>query len=431
MKYITVIFLSILIVFSYINESFCYLNDGLILYFPFNGNANDESSYSNNGDVYGAALTLDRFNNINSAYSFDGIDDYISVKDNDLLDLTDTFSFSLCIKQINTESNGYRIIDKSIPGEGIIEGYVLDTYGNGVHGNQIRLTGLSSSPYGNTIYTLNEWQHIVVVFNNGITNFYINGNFDGSRENSNESFVTNDLNIFIGKAHIGCNGLCGIREHFNGSIDDIRIYNRILNYDEIIKLYNNTINTVKGKLVTASEILGYTACVGGSTITALPYGQTSVTNIFGEFQLFDIPGGECILQIESSYFQNLTKSIQISVGENILETIEIFKPKCNNMYTQKEVDQLLNQMQYEKDAIIAEKEGTIAQLNSSIASMYTQGYLEKAIIEAEKRGELKYDINNDGKVGLEEVIKYLETLSGIRIESLIIFPENKKHFLPE
>ncbi|KPA09528.1 hypothetical protein MHK_010269 [Candidatus Magnetomorum sp. HK-1] len=45
--------------------------------------------------------------------------------------------------------------------------------------------------------------------------------------------------------------------------------------------------------------------------------------------------------------------------------------------------------------------------------MYSQEYLDKAIIEAEKRGELKYDINNDGKV--EEIIKYLETLSGVRI----------------
>ena len=57
--------------------------------------------------------------------------------------------------------------------------------------------------------------------------------------------------------------------------------------------------------------------------------------------------------------------------------------------------------------------------------------MDNAIIEAEKRGELKYDINGDGKVGLEEVIKYLETLSGVRVESLIIFPGNKKHFLLE
>jgi len=65
----------------------------------------------------------------------------------------------------------------------------------------------------------------------------------------------------------------------------------------------------------------------------------------------------------------------------------------------------------EKNSIIEEKEKTITELNESISFMYTQGYLDQAIYEAEKKGELKYDINNDGKVGLEEVIRYLETLS--------------------
>jgi len=190
-------------------------------------------------------------------------------------------------------------------------------------------------------------------------------------------------------------------------------------------------NIVSGKIITSSEILGYTATVGGATVKAIPYNISSVTDIYGEFQLSNIPIGECILQIESSYFQTLTKTIIVNTGDNNINSIEIFKPKCQNMYTQLEVDQLLGQIQSEKDAIIAEKDATIEQLNTSIASMYTQGYLDKAIIEAEKRGELKYDINNDGKVGLEEIIKYLETISGVRVESLIIFPEERKYYLSE
>ena len=53
--------------------------DGLIAYYPFNGNANDESGNSNNGTVNGATLTSDRNGNANSAYSFDGINDYIEI----------------------------------------------------------------------------------------------------------------------------------------------------------------------------------------------------------------------------------------------------------------------------------------------------------------------------------------------------------------
>ncbi|MFM7978911.1 MAG: hypothetical protein ACKPKO_06305, partial [Candidatus Fonsibacter sp.] len=51
--------------------------NGLVGWWPFNGNANDESGNNHNGTVNGATLTSDRFGNVNSAYSFDGINDYI------------------------------------------------------------------------------------------------------------------------------------------------------------------------------------------------------------------------------------------------------------------------------------------------------------------------------------------------------------------
>tara|TARA_B100000902_G_C26670287_1_gene602721 strand:- start:79 stop:306 length:228 start_codon:yes stop_codon:yes gene_type:complete len=47
--------------------------NGLVGYWPFNGNANDESVNTNNGTVNGATLTTDRFGNANSAYDFDGV----------------------------------------------------------------------------------------------------------------------------------------------------------------------------------------------------------------------------------------------------------------------------------------------------------------------------------------------------------------------
>jgi len=181
--------------------------------------------------------------------------------------------------------------------------------------------------------------------------------------------------------------------------------------------------TVSGKIITDANILGYTASVGGASITALSHEITCTTDIYGNFILNNVPTGDCIIEIESSYFKPITIMISVNTGENLLKDIKLFKPKCGNTYSQKEVDQMLDLVKSEKDNIISEKENIISELSSSMASMYTQGYLDKAIIEAEKRGELKYDINQDGKVGLEEVIKYLETLSGVRIESLIIFPE--------
>jgi len=53
-----------------------FLTNGLVAYYPFNGNANDAVG-TNNGTVQGATLTTDRFGNPNSAYSFNGSSSYI------------------------------------------------------------------------------------------------------------------------------------------------------------------------------------------------------------------------------------------------------------------------------------------------------------------------------------------------------------------
>src|ERR1035438_863808 len=54
-----------------------FLTNGLVAYYPLNGNANDASGHGNNGTVNGATLTQDRFGITNAAYSFNGINNYI------------------------------------------------------------------------------------------------------------------------------------------------------------------------------------------------------------------------------------------------------------------------------------------------------------------------------------------------------------------
>ena len=55
--------------------------NGLVAYYPFNGNANDETGNGHQGVVSGSTLSTDRKGAPNSAYSFNGVDNYISVKD--------------------------------------------------------------------------------------------------------------------------------------------------------------------------------------------------------------------------------------------------------------------------------------------------------------------------------------------------------------
>ena len=174
------------------------LNDGLVAYYPFNGNAEDASGNGNNGTVNGATLTEDRLGNADSAYSFDGNNDYIEVEDDHSLDLTNTFTISLWIKQTSVRRLGYRLVDKVTAGVG--DGYGLDTF-DGKGGQGIRLIGAQKNIAAMSTHSLNEWHYVAVTFLNGISNFYLEGIPDGSGNHGSTSVQVNDLTLKIGAAH--------------------------------------------------------------------------------------------------------------------------------------------------------------------------------------------------------------------------------------
>ena len=63
-----------------VEAKFLNLKKGLVAYYPFNGNADDESGNGNDGTVNGAKVSIDRHDEIGKAYIFDGKDDYIVVE---------------------------------------------------------------------------------------------------------------------------------------------------------------------------------------------------------------------------------------------------------------------------------------------------------------------------------------------------------------
>ena len=80
------------------------LSDGLVAYYPFDGNANDESGNVYHGTVNGASLTTDRNENPNSAYRFDGVNDYIETSYSPIVHQGDS-SLNLWIKANTLQSN--------------------------------------------------------------------------------------------------------------------------------------------------------------------------------------------------------------------------------------------------------------------------------------------------------------------------------------
>lgn len=94
----TLLLLSLLFLF---NASFAQsgLTRGLIAYYPFDGNANDVSGNGNNGTPENnIQLTADRFGIANSAYNFDGVDDYIRIPNSSSLDVSTAMSVALYFK---------------------------------------------------------------------------------------------------------------------------------------------------------------------------------------------------------------------------------------------------------------------------------------------------------------------------------------------
>ncbi len=70
-------------------------SNGLVGYWPFNGNANDESGIGNNGTINGATLTSDRFGNSNSAYYFNGNQENIKIQNSILPSTPASFTISM------------------------------------------------------------------------------------------------------------------------------------------------------------------------------------------------------------------------------------------------------------------------------------------------------------------------------------------------
>ena len=154
------------------------LRDGLIAHYPFSGNSNDESGNGNhlkslntssvNKPTGIAQLTPDRFNMKDSAYSFDGVDDYMF---SDIENRKGDFSLSLWAKAGDIMQSRYRSVIN-----------IYDKTGGSKDTCQIHTSGgryptyqfFSSNPESFALVTT-EWQHLGVSVSGKVIRFYENG----------------------------------------------------------------------------------------------------------------------------------------------------------------------------------------------------------------------------------------------------------------
>lgn len=213
------------------------ISSGLVAYYPFNGNANDSTSYANNGVVNGlVALNTDRFGKASSAYVFAG--GTISVPHKSYLSIQQNGQFSVSVWVLKTGSqNPVHIIGKRASGETDFNWQLAQHINpSGLPGGGLVFTGVDSVATGinytgvaDSTIKLNKWEHLVGTYNNGTWSLYKNGVLVAKKVSTIYAADTGNPALEIGN--------CGGWGAFHGRIDDVRIYSRELNLNEINTLY--------------------------------------------------------------------------------------------------------------------------------------------------------------------------------------------------
>jgi hypothetical protein len=282
--------------------------NGLVGWWPFNGNANDLSGNNNNGTVNGATLTADRYGNANKAYNFNGINNYIEAPSNTGLQLSAAYSIGLWFKSniFNAGQYGYTLISK-IQSSGWYGGYEtmigetnsiggVNHTGN-INGNfQLPYSGLSSG----------NWYSVIVTFNGTQLKLYVNGNIVNTVNQSGTLQTGNDPLRF------GRRGGGGIYDQwFNGVIDDIGIWNRALTECEVKKLYTSGSFSV-------SSSASNTICVGQSLNLSAAGANSYTWSTGATSQSISVsPTVSTVYTVSTTYSAGCTDSRTFNVTVNV------------------------------------------------------------------------------------------------------------------
>ena len=231
------------------------INNGLVACYPFNGNANDESGNVFNGNIIGAGSDSDRFDNPNSAFSFNGTNQYIR-----LGDILDSVFARNPISQFSISGWAKTNTLTAFAGGGIIIGKLSGGGTNGYqwainHDNDGKVRAvvakLNATNFievqSTSVIPVNNWFHFVLTFDgNQIETNSVNIFVDTIQGNTYRDIgtlgtrtINTDQELTIGAGHAFGNP-SQLNNQYNGTIDDIKIYNRVLTFTDISELYNCT-----------------------------------------------------------------------------------------------------------------------------------------------------------------------------------------------
>ena len=221
-------------------------SEGLVGWWPLDGNALDGGSFENHGTVSGAVGTTNRYNEASGAMAFDGIDDHIVVADAPSLQITGDLTISLWYTTPGPTGNYQTFLTKRSGGQWPYSFGLSHYYGGGGCPGELDkyVTGRrnNGSEYDLRVtektYVSNQWTHAALTIENDVITFYENGLPIGSTCFGNEFFVS-PIDQGAPLTFGTCN--CGLTEMMTGSLDDIGIWNRALSPDEIATVFESIV----------------------------------------------------------------------------------------------------------------------------------------------------------------------------------------------
>ncbi|PSR10449.1 MAG: hypothetical protein C7M88_02455, partial [Candidatus Arcticimaribacter sp.] len=244
--------------------------NGLIAWYPFNGNANDESGNSLNLSINGPILSDDRYGTSDSAYVFDGeqqaaqyliLSDIDQIKNNEFtysvwFNSSEFYPNALGARPRDYENFNAQVIFSINSNDwdvGPVLNVALKNHENETLGAGTWTPQGSSEAGLSPSIEINTWYNAVYTYGNGTTKIYINGILKSTF--SSPIDYNNQYDFVIGGQRNGDN--MDVMGGFNGKIDDVGIWDKVLTQAEVIQLYTGVIDTVSPTVTL----------IGSSTVT--------------------------------------------------------------------------------------------------------------------------------------------------------------------
>ncbi|MBU4457072.1 MAG: hypothetical protein KKA65_06240, partial [Nanoarchaeota archaeon] len=217
--------------FAYINttisdvsnnySAFIDWNRSLVGWWRFEENYNDSSTWDNQGTCSGTQCPNLTTGMRGKAYKFDGVDDYVEVPYDDTLNITSEITISAWIYRSSDKSSA-KIVEK-------VNAYSLIMSGTGTY-FQLTIYNTSGSAMNTWTaipYNVNQWYHVVGIYNRSNICIYVDGLLSKCEYKPN-GIQSSTANVYLG----------GTSSYFNGSIDEVMVWDRALSPEEINASYN-------------------------------------------------------------------------------------------------------------------------------------------------------------------------------------------------